>query len=92
MRIITIDCVNITSETEFWDAYVDAALPDGASFFGRNLDAFWDAVSAGGPGWPGECELRFVNTFQLKYVRQGKFYDSLKKIATDSTFINIDVE
>jgi RNAse (barnase) inhibitor barstar len=93
MRVITIDCARATSPEEFWDAYVAAALPGGRGYFGRNLDAFWDAVSAGGPGWPGnDCELRFVNTAPLKSIAGGKFYSSLKDLAAQSNVVPIHVE
>ena len=93
MRIITIDCAKTTNDQEFWDAYVMAALPEGRGYFGRNLNAFWDAVSAGGPGWPGEdCELRFINTKPIRSFREGKFYEALKDIAARSEWVRIFVE
>lgn len=93
MRIITIDCAGMTNDQEFWDAYVGAAMPEGRGSFGRNLDAFWDAVSAGGPGWPGEdCELKFIHTRPLKSFAGGRFYDALKDIAARSEWVRIDVE
>jgi ribonuclease inhibitor len=93
MRTITIDCAKILTVPDFWAAYVAAASPEGREYFGRNLDAFWDAVSAGGPGWPGEdCELRFINTSSIKTFQDGKFYDRLKDIAADSETVPIYVE
>jgi hypothetical protein len=93
MRIITIDCAETANPDDFWNAYVAAALPDGRSHFGRNLAAFWDAVSAGGPGWPGEdCELWFINTAPVRRFADGKFYESLKEIAARSEWMKIHVE
>jgi len=93
MRTITIDCAKILTVPDFWAAYVTAASPEGREYFGRNLDAFWDAVSAGGPGWPGEdCELRFINTAPIKTFYDGGFYDRLKDIASQSEFVRIYVE
>ena len=93
MRTITIDCAKTADEAEFWDAYVAAALPEGRGYFGRNLAAFWDAVSGGGPGWPGEdCELRFVNTAPLKRFARRGFYEALKDIAARSESTPIYVE
>jgi ribonuclease inhibitor len=90
MKTVVIDCAGINSEAEFWTAYIDAVQPDGAEHFGRNLDAFWDAVS-GGPGWPGECELRFINTRALAPLRAGGFVAALERIAADSRFVTIVV-
>jgi hypothetical protein len=62
VRVITLDGSRLTDEAAFWWEYVIAVRPDGAEYFGRNLAAFRDAVTAGGPGWPGErCRLRVVN-------------------------------
>jgi hypothetical protein len=61
VRIVTLDGNRLTSEAAFWREYLDAVHPDGAEFFGCNLAAFRDAITAGGPGWPGEqCRLRIV--------------------------------
>lgn len=91
MRSIVIDCSNIQSEADFWAAYVGAAKPDGADYFGRNLDAFWDGLN-GGPGWPGECRLRFVNTSSLQSLRGGSFIEALRDVAVRSTFVKVEVE
>jgi RNAse (barnase) inhibitor barstar len=93
MRTITVDCSKVSTEKEFWDAYIAAALPEGREYFGCNLDAFWDAVSAGGPGWPGEdCELKFVNTPTVRGFRGGEFYVALMRIANNSKYVSIHLE
>lgn len=63
MKKYILDCSSIASEDDFWSLYLETieVEPDVAVFFGRNLNAFWDAVSAGGPGWPGWCEIEVVN-------------------------------
>lgn len=91
MRIVTIDCASIRNETEFWDQYVSTTNPEGARSFGRNLDAFWDGIH-GGPGWPGICSLRFINTQSIQRFRDGQFYESLREIARDSKLVGIVVE
>lgn len=83
MKEYVIDCSKIDSEQEFWNAYLNVVKPEGTEYFGRNLDAFWDALSAGGPGWPGNdngCKIRFINTETIKMLRNGKFYSVLKEI------------
>ena len=61
MRVINIDGSRLTDEAAFWREYLTAVQPEGSEFFGRNLAAFRDAVTAGGPGWPGaDCRLRIV--------------------------------
>ena len=91
MAVFTINCDGLNSESEFWDLYLAETNPEGACYFGHNLDAFWDALS-GGPGWPGECELRFVNTRSLQNFNHGKFYVALKEIARDSKVVPVYFE
>lgn len=92
VREYFIDCYDVKCEEDFWEAYLVEVNPEGAQNFGRNLDAFWDAVSAGGPGWPGECTLRFINTDALAAWRQGEFVSRLREIAAESTSVVIRLE
>jgi RNAse (barnase) inhibitor barstar len=86
-RTLTIDCGGVRTEAAFWQRYLDAAEPEEGGF-GGNLDAFWDAL-AGGPGWPGDVDLKFVNTAGLAALRDGQFIAALKKIAADVTFMSV---
>lgn len=92
MREFIIDCSEFNDEADFWTAYLSTTQPEGAQLFGRNFDALWDALSAGGPGWPGECVLRFVNTDVLRRWQDGNFYRTLQKIALDSKTIAIHMD
>jgi ribonuclease inhibitor len=89
---ITVDCAPVQTEADFWRVYVATVKPEGARYFGRNLDAFRDAILGGGPGWPGECVLRFVNTAQLKTFGDGRFHTVLVEIAQSSRFVQVVVE
>ncbi|MDG5975855.1 hypothetical protein H010_11364 [Hydrogenophaga taeniospiralis CCUG 15921] len=91
MQSIVVDCSAVHSEVDFWSAYVRATEPEGAGYFGRNLDAFWDGLN-GGPGWPGECQLRFINTAPLRSFRGGLFLEALRDIASRSTTVKVTVE
>jgi len=64
MQTIYIDCAGVKSAADFWQRYIDTARPADADLFGRNLDAFWDAIEAAGPGWPGEVKLVFKHSSQ----------------------------
>jgi len=90
MRVISIDCLGVNSEAEFWQAYISASQPEGAGHFGCNLDAFWDALH-GGPGWPGECMLRFTNTAAVASFRDGNFLKALRGIASESKQVRIEL-
>lgn len=89
MDTFTIDCATVESEADFWRTYVNEVQPEGAGYFGQNLNAFWDAVSGGGPGWPGECELRFTNTNHLVKINDGGFLRALSDIARDSKLVRV---
>jgi RNAse (barnase) inhibitor barstar len=93
MREVVIDCSGIGSAEEFWERYLDAAKPEDASMFGRNLDAFWDAIEGGGPGCPGEVALVFTHSDQLSGLetRSGNasFLDALKTIANKASAVSM---
>jgi hypothetical protein len=92
MKKFTVDCSTVRSEMELWGKYVEVALPEEACYFGHNLDAFRDAITLGGPGWSGECEIYFTNTSRLQRFREGEFYKKLQEIANDSTSARIYLE
>jgi hypothetical protein len=94
MRTIYVDCLGARSVNDLWQRYIDAAKPDGADLFGRNLDAFWDAIERGGPGWPGNAKLVFTNTVDLESFTLPNgttFLDSLRQIARDATRVKIEI-
>jgi ribonuclease inhibitor len=94
MQTIVIDCDGAKSAAEFWQRYIDAAKPEGASLFGRNLDAFWDAIEHGGPGWPGEVKLVLRNSSELAALEVGSglsLLDGLRRIANEATQTSIEL-
>jgi RNAse (barnase) inhibitor barstar len=88
VRTVIVDCAGVRSETEFWERYLRLTDAEGAGYFGRNLDAFWDALN-GGPGWPGECELLFTNAACLAEFRDGRFLEGLQRIADESDLVRV---
>ena len=90
---IIIDCSGVRTTEEFWQRYVDATKPENAAMFGRNLDAFWDAIEGGGPGWPGRVSLTFTNSAALSGLRtrsgNASFLDALKTIAGKATALSV---
>jgi len=94
MQTIIIDCDGAKSAAEVWQRYIDAAKPEGAGLFGRNLDAFWDAIEHGGPGWPGETKLVFRNSSRLaslEIASGSSFLDGLRRIANEATQTQIEL-
>ncbi len=84
---IVIDCAGVSGEQEFWDRYLAAVRPE-TQGFGRNLDAFWDAL-AGGPGWPGPASLEFANAETLRPLRGGEFLAALEEIGRTQSRVPI---
>jgi len=94
MRTIVIDCDGAKSAADVWQRYIDAAKPDGAGLFGRNLDAFWDAIEHGGPGWPGEAKLVFRDSSRLATLEVGSgssLLEGLRRIANEATQMRIEL-
>ena len=92
MKTIVIDCSGVSSPGDFWQRYLDAARPEGEEHFGRNLDAFWDALEGGGPGWPGEVRLAFSHTDALSELRTAggaSLLDGLRRVAEEATRIEV---
>lgn len=88
VRTVIVDCAGVRSEAEFWEKYLRLTGAEGAGYFGRSLDAFWDALS-GGPGWPGECELLFTDAACLAEFRDSRFLEGLQRIADESKFVRV---
>ena len=86
---IVIECAGIANEASFWQAYLDAAKPEGAVSFGCNLDAFRDSILGGGPGWPGERAIRLVNFDQMRAIDEGRFCAALEQLAEESRHVTI---
>lgn len=90
MRVFDIEGSRLTSEAAFWSEYLAAVQPDGSAYFGRNLAAFRDAVTAGGPGWPGEhCRLRILDHTAAKV--SAEFLAELVEIANESDQFDLEL-
>lgn len=83
MKTVVVDCHGVNDRAAFWQRYVAEVKPQGAAHFGRNLDAFWDALH-GGPGMPEQDEVRFANSAELARIDGGKLLEALRRIARES--------
>ncbi|MEQ5837814.1 barstar family protein [Marinobacter sp. NFXS9] len=91
MDTIVIDCQNVRDESDFWQLYVEIVRPEGAEFFGRNASAFWDAISGGGPGWPGDVKLLFVHAETLSSINSGNLLRRLQEIQLHSQRVRVEL-
>ncbi|HYE42653.1 MAG TPA: barstar family protein [Caulobacteraceae bacterium] len=82
--IHVVDCRDVLTAEQFWSRYLEVVRPSRGDMFGRNLDAFWDAVERGGPGAP-DAPVRFVNLAAVSKIRGGDFLAALHEIARDVT-------
>ena len=92
MKTIKLDCQVVLTEGDFWDLYLAVAQPQGAGVFGRSMKALQSAWADGEAGWPGECELKLVNTDRLKSLRGGAFYEQLRRIAGNAGRVRVEFE
>ncbi|GMG88779.1 barstar family protein [Biformimicrobium ophioploci] len=85
MEKYSVNCADLQSESEFWAIYIESVNARNPEKFGRNLDALWDALHAGGPGSPEsrDCKIIVLHSEALKRFRDGYFHDHLSQIAYD---------
>ncbi|WP_425606572.1 barstar family protein [Microbulbifer litoralis] len=91
MDTIIIDCQDVRDESDFWQLYIDIVRPEGADFFGRNASAFLDAISGGGPGWPGDVKLLFVHAESLSAINSGSLLRRLQEIQLHSKRVRVEL-
>ncbi|MDX2006044.1 MAG: hypothetical protein SFU83_12260 [Meiothermus sp.] len=78
-REYLLDCRQVQTEAEFWQLYLDVTYPNLAEKFERTLEAFEQAITGEKlPGYPGQCDIRIVNTAHLRHT---PFYQKLQQIA-----------
>ncbi|MBI5536991.1 MAG: barstar family protein [Deltaproteobacteria bacterium] len=78
-----LDCSQVDTPARFWEAYLTQILVEGGEYFGRNLDALRDALSAGGPGWPGRVRIEIHAAERLAAYDGGSFIRALEAIGED---------
>jgi hypothetical protein len=92
MSDLVVDCRGVTSCAELWRRYVETGQIRDPATFGRNLDAFWDAIERGGPGRPTAATVTFLHSEELAALRMnggGSFLEALRAISQDATVIDV---
>ncbi|WP_430817555.1 barstar family protein [Carboxylicivirga sp. RSCT41] len=90
-RIFINGDVCITKE-DFWNKYVADIDSESAKYFGKNLDAFNDAITAGGPGFPGDCIIEIIGTKRLENIFGKEDFEFIIGLLKDAEFIDLIVE
>lgn len=74
---------------DFWNAYAKEIDSESAKYFGKNLDAFNDAISAAGPGYPGECTIEIIGTENLNKIFGLKDFQFIIELLTKVDFVDL---
>lgn len=91
-RKIFINGYSCQSRADFWKSYAQQIPSDSAAYFGKNLDAFNDAITGAGPGFPGECLIEIVGTGRLIKLFGQDHFDFIIELLTDADFVDLILE
>ena len=80
------------SKQDFWNKYVAEIDSESAKHFGKNIDAFNDAITAEGPGFPGDCIIEIIGTEKLEKVFGKDDYDFIIDLLRNAEFVDLIVE
>ncbi|OUL63619.1 barstar family protein [Flavobacterium sp. AJR] len=78
-----------SSREDFWNAYAKEIDPESAKHFGKNLDAFNDAISTAGPGHPGECIIEITGTENLYKIFGTENFQFIIELLTKADFVDL---
>lgn len=81
--VVVLDCAQVRTPDEFWEANSGRFAISPSGRFGRNLDALWDALAGGGPGWPGNVEIEVHHIEALEAAGHQPFVAALERIGMD---------
>ncbi|QXP59007.1 barstar family protein [Olleya sp. HaHaR_3_96] len=80
------------SKQDFWNKYVAEIDYESGKNFGKNLDAFNDAITAEGPGFPGDCIIEIIGTEKLKKIFGKDNFDFIIDLLRKAEFVDLIVE
>jgi len=80
------------SKDDFWNKYVAEIDSESAKYFGKNLDAFNDAITGAGPGFPGDCIIEIVGTEKLEKIFGKEDFDFIIGLLKEAEFVDLIIE
>lgn len=80
------------TQEDFWNAYTKQLNSESRKDFGKNLDAFNDAITAGGPGYPGECIIEIIGVENLKKIFGETKFQFILDLLTKAEFVELIIE
>jgi len=91
-RKIFINGYYCKSKNDFWEKYTKQIPTESAKLFGKNLDAFNDAITGGGPGFPGDCVIEIIGIEKLNEIFGVQNMEFIIQLLRESEFIELIVE
>lgn len=89
---IFIDGEFCASKKDFWNKYVAEIDTESGKYFGKNIDAFNDAITAGGPGFPGDCIIEIIGTKKLENIFGKEDFDFIIGLLKEAEFVDLIIE
>ncbi|MEM0576709.1 barstar family protein [Flavobacterium polysaccharolyticum] len=80
------------TKEDFWNQYVAEIDSESGKLFGKNLDAFNDAITAEGPGFPGDCIIEIIGTVKLEKVFGKENFEFIIALLRDAEFVDLIIE
>jgi RNAse (barnase) inhibitor barstar len=80
------------TQSDFWYKYSSQIPNDSAEYFGRNLDAFNDAITSGGPGYPGDSIIEIIGTQKLTRIFGQDNFDFIVELLRKADYVDLIIE
>ena len=80
------------TKEDFWNNYVAEIDYESGELFGKNLDAFNDAITAEGPGFPGDCIIEIIGTEKLEKIFGIEDFDFIIGLLRAAEFVDLIIE
>lgn len=92
LRKIFINGEFCNSKLDFWNKYVEEMEFSAKKDFGKNLDAFNDAITAKGPGFPGDCIIEIIGIKKLIQIFGKEDFDFILDLLRQAEFVDLILE
>ncbi len=89
---ICIDGNSCDTQQDFWEKYISQIPAESARYFGKNMDAFCDAIKGGGPGFPGECSFKIKGVNKLCNIFGDLLFNILIQTLNEANYIEVTME
>jgi len=80
------------SKNDFWKKYTSQIPSESAKYFGKNLDAFNDAITAAGPGYPGDCIIEIIGVDRLISIFGNSHFEIIISLLRDADYVDLVIE